>query len=144
MNVKCNMLLSQLDCVDNIFVPPSPDDSSQAMGATLAFLQASSENNSNHNVFSPYLGCSPIDNISQSEFDASTLFKGYKSSAYSADLAADLLSQGLILARCCGREEFGARALGNRSILADPRNDSVKKRINEKIKNRDFWMPFRL
>ena len=38
--------------------------------------------------------------------------------------------------------EFGARALGNRSILADPRNVMVIERINRAIKNRDFWMPF--
>ena len=38
--------------------------------------------------------------------------------------------------------EFGPRSLGNRSILADPRNLSTKTKINAKIKNRDFWMPF--
>ena len=38
--------------------------------------------------------------------------------------------------------EFGARALGARSILADPRGIDTVKRINYKIKNRDFWMPF--
>ena len=49
---------------------------------------------------------------------------------------------GEILGRCIGRMEFGARALGNRSILADPRSTAVIKKINSKIKNRDFWMPF--
>ena len=53
-----------------------------------------------------------------------------------------MLTKGNIIARCCGREEFGARALGNRSILADPRKIEIKKVINEKVKNRDFWMPF--
>ncbi len=43
-----------------------------------------------------------------------------------------------------GREEFGARALGNRSILANPNDPEVIKVINEMIKNRDFWMPFAL
>ena len=41
-----------------------------------------------------------------------------------------------------GRSEFGARALGNRSILGDPRRLDVVKIINEKVKSRDFWMPF--
>ena len=41
-----------------------------------------------------------------------------------------------------GRAEFGARALGNRSILANPKNIDNVKKINESIKNRDFWMPF--
>ena len=38
--------------------------------------------------------------------------------------------------------EFGARSLGNRAILADPRNKTIVEIINKKIKNRDFWMPF--
>ena len=38
--------------------------------------------------------------------------------------------------------EFGQRALGNRSILADPSNPYIKQKINSAIKNRDFWMPF--
>ncbi|MBA7544223.1 hypothetical protein ES705_36575 [subsurface metagenome] len=52
------------------------------------------------------------------------------------------ISQGEIVARFKGIMEFGARALGNRSILADPSNTSVIQIINEMIKNRDFWMPF--
>jgi len=55
---------------------------------------------------------------------------------------AELLSQGQIVARVCGREEFGARALGNRSILADPSAPDVVQTINRAIKQRDFWMPF--
>ena len=41
-----------------------------------------------------------------------------------------------------GREEFGARALGNRSILADPSRPGIVKPLNQAIKCRDFWMPF--
>jgi carbamoyltransferase len=55
---------------------------------------------------------------------------------------ANLLADGVILARCAGRMEFGQRALGNRSILADPISLRVKEKINSAIKNRDFWMPF--
>ena len=38
--------------------------------------------------------------------------------------------------------EFGARALGNRSILARSDNNKIKEKVNKMIKNRDFWMPF--
>src|SRR5262249_13738800 len=55
---------------------------------------------------------------------------------------ADLLARGEIVARFKGRMEFGARALGNRSILASPSHESSVRRINEAIKCRDFWMPF--
>jgi carbamoyltransferase len=59
-----------------------------------------------------------------------------------ADAIADLVAGGEVVARATGREEFGARALGNRSILADPSNAGVVRTINKAIKSRDFWMPF--
>ena len=55
---------------------------------------------------------------------------------------AQLLAADVIIARCAGPAEFGARALGNRSILANPSNPDNVKKINDAIKNRDFWMPF--
>src|SRR5207302_10110175 len=55
---------------------------------------------------------------------------------------ARLLAEGKVVARFKGREEFGARALGNRSILANPSDPAVVRVINEAIKARDFWMPF--
>ncbi|MEP0942327.1 MAG: carbamoyltransferase C-terminal domain-containing protein [Rhizobiaceae bacterium] len=55
---------------------------------------------------------------------------------------ADWLSNGAICARFSGRMEFGQRALGARSILADPRRWESVERVNNKIKYRDFWMPF--
>src|SRR6266850_2435052 len=55
---------------------------------------------------------------------------------------ARLLAEGAIVARFKGREEFGARSLGNRAILANPSETGVIREINEAIKARDFWMPF--
>jgi carbamoyltransferase len=55
---------------------------------------------------------------------------------------AELLARGRVVARAAGRMEFGARALGNRSILANPSDANVIKQINDMIKKRDFWMPF--
>ena len=57
-------------------------------------------------------------------------------------ISAKLLKKNLILCRAVGKAEFGARALGNRSILANPNENELKKKINEKVKGRDFWMPF--
>ncbi len=56
--------------------------------------------------------------------------------------AAKMLAQGHVVARFAGPMEFGARALGNRSILANPKDKNVVDFINMAIKNRDFWMPF--
>jgi carbamoyltransferase len=55
---------------------------------------------------------------------------------------AELLERHVIVARLAGRMEYGARALGNRSILANPSNVDSVRVINEQMKNRDFWMPF--
>ncbi len=54
----------------------------------------------------------------------------------------DLLARGNVVARCVGRTEFGARALGHRSVLADPSRPQLRNLINEMVKERDFWMPF--
>jgi carbamoyltransferase len=59
-----------------------------------------------------------------------------------ADEIASWIAGGAICARFSGRMEFGQRALGARSILADPRRWDTVERINNKIKYRDFWMPF--
>src|SRR5258705_9308620 len=68
----------------------------------------------------------------------------YKVSEHAAieEKIAELLVSDGVVARCAGRMEFGARALGNRSILANPSDHRVVGLINRMIKNRDFWMPF--
>ena len=55
---------------------------------------------------------------------------------------AEEIKNGKTVARFSGRMEFGQRALGNRSIIADPSNPDIIKKINKQIKQRDFWMPF--
>ena len=58
------------------------------------------------------------------------------------DYLAENIAEGKIFARLSGRMEWGPRALGNRSIFADPRHTKVIKKINEIIKHRTWWMPF--
>jgi len=55
---------------------------------------------------------------------------------------AEILANNSVVGRFKGRAEWGARALGNRSILANPSSRDNVKLINEMIKGRDFWMPF--
>lgn len=140
LNVKNNLMISKIKGVKNVFVPPSPDDSSQAMGACYYFYSKS--NNKPKPLSSAYLGYEIIDeNVKKELLKADTSkYKIIKSDINKH--ASKLLSQNKIIARCVGKAEFGARALGNRSILANPKNIDIKKTINEKIKSRDFWMPF--
>jgi carbamoyltransferase len=59
-----------------------------------------------------------------------------------AATAADLLSRGKILGWFEGRMEFGPRALGSRSILADPRDPEMNAKVNNAVKFREWWRPF--
>ena len=59
-----------------------------------------------------------------------------------AEVAADMLATGKILGWFQGRMEFGPRALGNRSILADPRNANMNANVNNAVKFREWWRPF--
>jgi carbamoyltransferase len=58
------------------------------------------------------------------------------------DEVADLLIQQKVVGLYTGRNEFGARALGARSILADPRNAAMWEIVNSKVKHREKWRPF--
>jgi len=66
----------------------------------------------------------------------------YETVADPAETAADLLMQNRIVGWFQGRMEFGPRALGNRSILADPRRADMKERINAAVKFREPFRPF--
>ncbi len=148
MNIKAVMEISKLPSLEELFICPSPGDESLAMGAAYVAMHdicLSQKINPEH-VLKPiknaYLGpTEPKDKIYKTVQLAQS--KGYDvQSDPSVDLIAKLLAQGKIVGRCMGSSEFGARALGNRSILADPRNSNIIKIINQKIKSRDFWMPF--
>ena len=131
MNVKANMQMSKIPAIGNIFVCPSPSDESLAMGAAYSFMNQALHRKGE----APHKVKEAIDSFAgRPEYTVHI----NPSPAYVASLLAD----GKIVARCVGASEFGARALGNRSILADPRNISVVRRLNDKVKSRDFWMPF--
>ncbi len=142
MNVKTNMLISKISKKVNLFVPICPDDASQAMGACYASL-LDRENINFKSVFlkNAYLG-------PQAQFIKKKHFNRLRKLKYSIIRknfiykTARMLYENKIIGRYVGKSEFGARALGNRSILANPKNPEIKNKINEKIKSRDFWMPF--
>ena len=141
MNVKNNLMINNLVNIKNVFVPPSPDDSSQSMGAcyyhyhkTYNKIPAPLEN--------AYLGYQ-IPKTKIEKLINKLNKKNYL--IYNKNIipkVVRLLENGKVIGRCVGRSEFGARSLGNRSILANPSSMDIKKILNEKVKNRDFWMPF--
>ena len=146
LNVKVNMLISKILKDINLFVPPSPDDSSQAMGACYAYYLSLSKKKILKKVRPikhAYLGPDVNLDIVKKKIKKFYVNKKYVVKKNKINFeAAKIIANNKIVARFCGKAEFGARSLGNRSILANPKNNSIKKIINEKIKNRDFWMPF--
>jgi carbamoyltransferase len=137
MNIKMNKVLSELNFVKQIYVSPSGSDESLSIGACYYLSKGKSKYLKNI-----YLGQS-IGDIKIGKLKKLFDKKKYKIfNNYNFSKLAKLLKNGEIIAIARDREEFGARALGNRSIIADPSKLAVIKKINEYIKNRDFWMPF--
>ena len=142
MNVKANMKLRQLQKVEDIFVFPSCGDESNAIGAALNVF------NENYSEVSPlknlYLGEEFSNEVIISEIKNFNLEEKCKIAKVENihEFVGDELAKDKIVARNFGRMEWGARALGNRSILANASNNKNKEIINEMIKMRDFWMPF--
>ncbi|MCX5829754.1 MAG: carbamoyl transferase [Deltaproteobacteria bacterium] len=141
MNIKVNMMLKDLADMNDMFVPPSGGDESLAMGVCYAYMDEVLGRRDMKPLDHAYLGPA----LKQADVDGALLAarrNGYFVYEAHDDFLADLLSDGWVIGRCSGRMEFGARSLGNRSIIADPRNRSIVEIINHKIKKRDFWMPF--
>ena len=126
---------------ENLFVPPAAHDSGTAIGSA---LQASYENGLNvFRKYSPYLGGSyelskNLINKLNKNFNVIIFDDNNKL----IDKTIDKLLKGNVLGWFQGRSEYGPRALGNRSIIADPSNPNMKNIINAKIKKRESFRPF--
>lgn len=140
MNVKLNMLLSQLPEIDYIDVFPSCGDESNIFGA--AYHVHNTMYAKSVNLLNGYtLGIEPTSDIETALSKFESEINVEKSQDVDAAIA-ELLSKDMIVARCSGRMEFGARALGNRSVMANPSRMQNINKINRSVKKRDFWMPF--
>ncbi len=148
MNVKANMLLADEPWAADLFVFPSCGDESNAVGAAyLGYVDLCARQGiaPAPRPFGPaYLGPGIDDAEVEAAMRRRDLAARHRVSepARMEERIAELLASDGVVARCAGRMEFGARALGNRSILANPSDHRVVPLINRMIKNRDFWMPF--
>ena len=140
LNSKANGKIQASGMVDTIFVQPAASDDGVALGA----------------VFAPYLdkgGRLPMKPMRHAylgpEFSDAEIEKAlrtYKLRASTLDnvaaTTAELLANGKIIGWYQGRMEFGPRALGDRSILADPRDPEMNAKVNNAVKFREWWRPF--
>lgn len=129
------------DLFSNVFVPFAPGDDGCAIGAALAFYGLLDKHTTIEPV-SPYLGPSYTDEDIERILQLSGYDYNHISGANLYQYVATKISEGNIVGWFQNRMEFGPRALGNRSILADARNANMKEIINSKIKFREEFRPF--
>jgi carbamoyltransferase len=144
LNVKANKLIRELAEVEDAFFYPAAEDGGSPVGAALEGYYRYCEENKlaakKVNVTNVYYGQAFSNDYIEEFLRSKGLLQ--KARKVTSREVAQLLASGKIIARFSGRDEWGPRALGNRSIMADPRNSGVIRKINFAIKQRDFWMPF--
>lgn len=144
LNCTANGRLLQSDLFDEIYVQPAAGDDGAALGAGLLLAaQAGEIQNTRFPV--PFLG--PAFSQSQveaalDEFDGSIHVRQCSNFSETCANAARLIADGRVIAWYRGRMEFGPRALGHRSILADPGRPEMRDRINAMVKMREAFRPF--
>ncbi len=145
LNCVSNGNLFKRKIFKNIYIDPASNDCGGAIGAALAtyYIYFNKNKEITTQPKTTYLGPeysnSDIDTMNK-KFNAD-----FKSFEYFNDLSTDIaqkIANGNIIGWFQGRMEFGPRALGNRSILGDPRNSEMQKKINLKIKYRESFRPF--
>lgn len=129
----------------NVFIPPNAHDGGTSVGAVLYDYYNNKDNQRNHLIYQTYTG-SKFSNEEIAEFlkveDDSSVHVASYDDYKLLDVISDSLADGKIVGWFQGKSEFGPRALGNRSILADPRNPNMPDHINKKIKFREKFRPF--
>jgi carbamoyltransferase len=140
LNSKANGKIAASGIVDKIFVQPAASDDGVALGAALAPYLDNGGRLPNQAMRHAYLG--PEFDDAAIETTLRTYKLRYTPLNSPAETAAELLSRGKILGWFQGRMEFGPRALGSRSILADPRDPEMNAKVNNAVKFREWWRPF--
>ena len=146
LNCVANGKIFKEKIFDNIWIQPASGDAGGSLGAALAYWYKECKGNriieENDNMAGSLLGPEYSDEQIISKLDEmGASFKKYDENEL-INLTAKYLSEGKTIGWFQGKAEFGPRALGNRSILADPRSANMQKNLNLKIKFRESFRPF--
>ena len=150
LNSKFNGLIKERTPFKNVFIQPNAGDAGGAMGSALHFLRKNEINKASihqRDNNKCYLGNSYTNEFIEDKLiKKNKLMKNYSFKKLNdADLyneVANRISKSQVIGWFKGRCEWGPRALGNRSILADARNPEIKDILNKKIKLRESFRPF--
>jgi carbamoyltransferase len=147
LNCVANARIQNSGIFERLWVQPASGDAGGALGAALSalYIWKGAERNpdATDSMKGAYLGPAYGDaDIQRLEYQFQANWKPYSNFGLLCKDTARLLTQGNVVGWFQGRMEWGPRALGNRSILADPRNPEMQKRLNLKIKFRESFRPF--
>jgi carbamoyltransferase len=143
LNSVCNGQLLGETPFRSLYVPPAPADDGTALGAAfLAFREDRPGRSAEPALLSPYLGSTVQERHAERFARHAGLPVRHLPDGGVVPATAELLAAGRILGWVQGRAEFGPRALGNRSILADPRSASMGERVNREVKFRERFRPY--
>jgi carbamoyltransferase len=140
LNSKANGKILTSGLVNNLFIQPAAGDDGVCLGAALAPHLDGGGELPVHKMRHAYLG--PESSDATVEGALTTYKIRHTRVGDPAKAAAELLANGKILGWFQGRMEFGPRALGSRSILADPRDPQMTEKVNNAVKFREWWRPF--
>ena len=145
LNSSANNIILNDNFFKKIFIPFAPADNGGALGAAIRTYCINGDKI--NNIFTPYLGNHYKDNEIEkilTEYSKKYDLKIHKYDDFNelCEKAVNQITSDSVIGWFQGKMEFGPRALGNRSILADPRKKNMKEIINKKIKRRENFRPF--
>jgi carbamoyltransferase len=141
LNCSFNGTITERTGFKHLFVPCAPGDDGNAVGAALLAYMDDHPGYRPPAFQSPYLGSRlSIDSLRRLASHGYSRLTQWPGRVH--EYVARLLADGKLIGWVQGRAEFGPRALGNRSILADPRNPHIRTRISETVKLRENFRPF--
>jgi carbamoyltransferase len=141
MNCKANGILAKQDYVDGLFVIPTSSDNGVSIGAAMIAAKKRGidiRDTLQHIYYGPEFNDKEIEDELKKYSNEISFVKENDISLK----VAQLVSKNKIVAWFQGRMEGGARALGNRSILANPLDPNAKVIVNTRVKFREMWRPF--
>lgn len=144
LNCVANGRILQEAGFERIYIQPAAGDNGVALGCAfygnhVLLKSGSQERQPLHNT---YLGRKYQESQIQAALGEAADKLSWSKSEHLAKIVAQLIADGQVIALYQGGTEFGPRALGNRSILADPRQKTMRERLNLEIKNREWFRPF--
>ncbi len=144
LNCTVNGKLNRSHLFDEVYVQPVAGDDGTALGAALYRAALAKEIRNERfpaPLFGPRYSAAEIESALL-RFDGRIQWKRFDSLETTCAAAARLIADGRVIAWLRGRMEYGPRALGNRSILADPGHPEMRDRINAMVKKREAFRPF--